>query len=403
MLRARVGDPIADRGAPVVNDAAVLEVNGLLETAVPFFASRLAGVCRHPAFFIAACSPADEGSILRYAAIRSSFLELRPERELIELAATAEEAGIRGLPADRKAVQLKCIAIDSRAVERVRDGMKRRLWTVRGASPSRDIMPARAPSEVLSRLGEDLVHTSGRPVLDGGRLLPRYRLRDSGLFVSRRRREDKRVVTHSFDHGGGHFYRYRVSPAKLATCGASLAGIAEYLAGLFTDCPNHFFKEGPRISAQKWACLPSPLSEVDPELSIHARAALGNRKYKSAHDEVEVALVEKDAFTLATEVPVWLEPAELGVYASAFVPLGCLTGHIDIVRVKPDLVEVWDYKPDTQLAETVGPQTALYAIALSIRTGVPISHFRCGYFDSARSYCFSPAEARWYEPNAKPK
>jgi hypothetical protein len=378
-----------------VNNVSVSDVDRLLEAAVPHFAARLAGVCRNPAFFLMAYSPTDTGSIRKYAAVRSSFLEQHAEKALFELAFAPEEVGIVGLPQSRQSVEIRCIAVDSRAVERILDGMKRRLWTVRTTEDGHGVMSARAPSEVLNSLTGDLAGKPRKPVLDGGKSLAPYRLRGSGLFVCQPQRKDKQVVTHSFDHGGGHFYRYRVCPTKLVTWGGRLAGIAEYLSSLFTDCPNHFFMEGPRISAQKWACLPSPLAEAYAELSTVAHSALGNRRYKSAHDEVEVALLENDASTLATEVPVWLEPAELGVYASAFLPPGCLTGHIDIVRVKSDMIEVWDYKPDTQSTETVGPQVALYAVALSIRTGIALRNFLCGYFDASSSFCFLPAESRW--------
>ena len=72
-----------------------------------------------------------------------------------------------------------------------------------------------------------------------------------------------------------------------------------------------------------------------------------------------------------------------------------LTGHIDVLRREEDgLLGVWDYKPHAAAERNAHIQVFLYALMLSLRTGLPLSAFLCGYFDEKDAYLFSPAQAR---------
>ena len=113
-----------------------------------------------------------------------------------------------------------CIAIDSSQPERVRDAIKERLWQTRPA--------ARTPSTL-----DDLLR--GRHEKPGRE----FRLEEYGIFVPCRTRKFAEIRTHSFEHRPA-FYRYRVALARVA---AMPEPMAEFLHALFTNCPNHLFRE----------------------------------------------------------------------------------------------------------------------------------------------------------------
>ena len=213
-----------------------------------------------------------------------------------------------------------------------------------------------------------------------------------GLFVPAVIRGYKDIRTHTFDHSGGGFYRYRVAMGKMTLIPHELSALKDYLDSLFADCPNHFFNDLPRISGVKWPFTPSCSIREDHEMSRFAKEALRNPRYNSPHDSVEIYLLEKDPCTIACEIPVWLEPGELKQYAPLFSSIKPLTGHIDILRVENGRIWVWDYKSNTLMSRHGGSQVFLYAVALSIRTGIPLGSFNCGYFDRERACVFSPAD-----------
>ena len=68
-----------------------------------------------------------------------------------------------------------------------------------------------------------------------------------------------------------------------------------------------------------------------------------------------------------------------------------ITGHIDFVQLKFGSVYVLDYKPDASKVDAVS-QLFVYAVALSIRTGIWLRNFRCAWFDENGYYEFAPSD-----------
>jgi hypothetical protein len=103
-----------------------------------------------------------------------------------------------------------------------------------------------------------------------------------------------------------------------------------------------------------------------------------------------VGLLQADPCTVSVEVPLWMDAHELSGYETVFQSSEPVTGHIDILRVEGDSVWIWDFKPKAHKEKWAATQLNTYATMLSIRTGIPLTSIKCGYFDEARAFVFKP-------------
>jgi hypothetical protein len=268
-----------------------------------------------------------------------------------------------------------CIAIDSSQPETVRDVLKERLWPAE---------PKTLPQTTLADILHDRHEKSA----------PDFRLEEYGVFVPCRTRRHATIRTHSFAHRPA-FYRYRLALAR--TAGLS-DPVADYLHALFTNCPNHLFRETVfRASGVGRGRLgvEIPLTRVrDHGIIALASHSHGFREVSSRHENLQKYFLEHDAATIACEVPVWMESWEFADYPRILKTREPLTGHIDVLRHEDDgRLGVWDYKPHAAAERNAHIQVFLYALMLSLRTGLPLSAFHCGYFDENDAYLFGPAQA----------
>lgn len=189
----------------------------------------------------------------------------------------------------------------------------------------------------------------------------------------------------------GWFYHYRVHmPKAEKLCSNGFSTLKDFMEKMLTSCPDHYFQSGPRSSSLKF--------DVDVEKfkveghEVCGLADLGQRygRYRTAHSNVEVYMLENDSMTVGVELPIWLMPHELDMYRKFFDCEDPLTGHIDILRIEDDKIWIWDYKPNAHKEKYADCQTLFYAIMLSKRTGVPLDKFRCGYFDENTAFVFKP-------------
>ncbi len=188
----------------------------------------------------------------------------------------------------------------------------------------------------------------------------------------------------------GWFYPFRVHEEKKQNLCFPVLQNFLYLA--MTACPHAYFKEGPRSSKLKVA-LPITLTPVlGHEVSQLAAAALEWSHEKTPHAKVQNFMLERDDKTIAIEVPLWLTPEEMKSYASFFGTTASLTGHIDVLRMEDNKVWVWDFKPHASKEKYAQTQVYFYALMLSLRTGLPMDSFRCGYFDEKVAYLFMPSD-----------
>jgi hypothetical protein len=273
------------------------------------------------------------------------------------------------------ATEYLCLAVDSSQPEKVRDVIKERLWrtrqTVRASSTLDHLLQGRHEKTI----GE-------------------FRLEEYGIFIPSRTRKFAAIRTHSFPHRPA-FYRYRVALARVARLPEPMA---DYLHALFTNCPNHLFGEtvfrASGVSRRRLG-IEIPLIGV----SNHGIIALARRSHgfstvSSGHENLQKYFLEHDPATVACEVPVWMESWEFADYVQILGTREPLTGHIDVLRREEDgRLGVWDYKPHAAAERKAHLQVFLYALMLSLRTGLPLATFFCGYFDEKEAYLFDPAQA----------
>jgi hypothetical protein len=105
--------------------------------------------------------------------------------------------------------------------------------------------------------------------------------------------------------------------------------------------------------------------EVENEIVKLCNNALNTENDYTPHTKVEKHFIEYDVNTIAVEVPVFIN--DWSMY-----------GHIDIVRFKDNKFEVWDYK--NHLNGNVKSQLYCYMFMLSVRTQLPMTMFKAGYF-----------------------
>ena len=269
-----------------------------------------------------------------------------------------------------------CISVDSRKIERFRDILKAVLW-----KRHRSRLKPRTLAETLTKTQNTVVTP--------------FRLADYGLFVPYIIKKHQHIRVHAFPHEP--FYRYRLCTDKTDAIPAPLSA---YLNLLFTDCPNHLYKANGFRASQQYFRLNVQLQHTrQHELIEFAQHSRDFTKFKSRHENVAKYLLMNDPKSIACEIPVWIEPTELSDYRDAFHTEAPLTGHIDLLRYEDQHIAVWDYKPNAAREFKATTQVFLYALMLSVRTGISLKHFICGYFDEHDLYVFNPYEAKFTSRN----
>ncbi|MBI4739342.1 PD-(D/E)XK nuclease family protein [Candidatus Woesearchaeota archaeon] len=194
----------------------------------------------------------------------------------------------------------------------------------------------------------------------------------------------------SFSHGWFYHYRVHLSKTK-QLCTNNLLPLRDYLFSMFDGCPDDYFVNGPRSSTLRFDLGIQPQAVRGHEISQLAKKGLSQSRYKTAHSNVEVFMLENDSATIAVEIPLWLHDRELEFFRRLFDTDNPLSGHIDVLRVQDDgKIWIWDYKPNAHKEKYASCQTYFYALMLSKRTGIPLYEFRCGHFDDEQAYLFRP-------------
>lgn len=194
----------------------------------------------------------------------------------------------------------------------------------------------------------------------------------------------------SLNHGW--FYHYRLHTLKAEQlCNNGFSSLKSFMEKMLEACPDHYFQTGPRSSSLKFDVNTNRVKVEGHEVCRLAELGVGSGRYKTAHSNVEVYMLEMDNSTVAVELPIWLQPHELDYYKMLFDSDDPLTGHIDILRVEDGNIWIWDYKPNAEKEKYAECQTLFYALMLSKRTGIPLEKFRCGYFDEKTAFVFNPS------------
>jgi len=117
---------------------------------------------------------------------------------------------------------------------------------------------------------------------------------------------------------------------------------------------------------------------------------------KLRHETLQDFMLANDSVTIAVEVPVILTAKDFAAFRDLgwHVPFTLardevITGHIDIVQIRYGMIHILDYKPGAKKIKPI-EQLALYALALSRQTGIPLYHFKCAWFDDEHYFDFYP-------------
>ena len=194
----------------------------------------------------------------------------------------------------------------------------------------------------------------------------------------------------SFEHH--NFYmRYRLHCENMKSLPIRLK---EYLLGIFDHIPKDLFThpDNPGCSGMRLdfkniemeECAHHPIIEQAQQSREHTR-------FKSRHENLQQWFLLNDPTAIAAELPVWMDEVESKIHLEICFPV---TGHIDLLRYDDSKIQIWDYKPNAKREKWARTQVCLYALLLSLRTGISLEDMVCGYFDENVAFTFSPAQIR---------
>jgi len=104
---------------------------------------------------------------------------------------------------------------------------------------------------------------------------------------------------------------------------------------------------------------------------------------KSPHETVEDFFLINDSTTVATELPVFINPKETNIDVDEPI-----TGHIDLVQIRYEDIYILDYKPNLNKPERHASQLQLYKKAIQQRTSIPKDKIHTAVFNKHSYYEF---------------
>lgn len=174
---------------------------------------------------------------------------------------------------------------------------------------------------------------------------------------------EKVLYQKTFMHRQVHPFAYHVP--KLNIQSKTLPGIKRYINWIDRSLPDKIFLEGPRMSNN--TVDPSyDIKPINNNLPRLTELALERSSDLSPHNSVESFFLINDSSTVATEVPVFLNPNE---FNGSEIPI---TGHIDILQARFGRIYVLDYKPNLNHPKEYSSQLHLYREAVHRRMNIPV-------------------------------
>lgn len=159
--------------------------------------------------------------------------------------------------------------------------------------------------------------------------------------------------------------------------------LAKYMTRFERGCPDVFFEVGERCSKPKFETKVEAKKRVNLACKMADFAVQAAKDNRERHKLVETFMLINDKATIACEIPVW--------YWDKTIDNG-VTGHIDMLQVRNNLVYILDYKPGASKDKKAPWQLYHYALALSFRTKIPLTSMRCAWFDENVYYEYNPKE-----------
>lgn len=329
------------------------------------------GKYEKPNLLIIAYDETNDTLVSKVRSIIKSIYEFRPEEINLSLSKFDFLQPLYFHPS----LIIKAVIVDSNSPEKIRDRIKEVLW------PKREPKNAtKSFCDVINRSKS----TSANP----------FKLNNHLTFTPFQVKKFGDIRVHSFNHTPVYRYRLHCVKVKVEDQYGISKSLKNYLDLVFTDCPNHLFiNTGFRVSKIDFQIIVEMEHTEDHPLINLAKESRKFTKFKSRHENLEQYFLDNDPGTIAVELPLWIENGEFKDFSDIFKTNEPLTGHIDILRIEESRkIAIWDYKPNAFKETKAHVQVFLYAYMLSVRTGIKLSDFICGYFDEIDCYQFNPSE-----------
>ena len=199
------------------------------------------------------------------------------------------------------------------------------------------------------------------------------------------------LVSRNFVHNDLS-YNFKYHKPKLEMCG--FPSLISYIKKFDKGCPEFFDSIENRCSKFKLNLKIKKEGNHNLACKLAKLALKSCSKPKERHPTVENFMLINDSSTIACEVPIWFWEKNLN--------LG-ISGHIDILQVRNGLIYIVDFKPNARREneQKVASQLYFYASGLSFRTSIPLSKFRCAWFDNSVYFEFAPKDAKVRFSNSK--
>jgi len=213
------------------------------------------------------------------------------------------------------------------------------------------------------------------------------------------------IETYNFLHNNLN-YKYQIHQAKLNLLtkqNQKFLKIKDYLYKVSTkDFPHHIFKptqeinNTSRASQSQFKILKiKPLSKQNLANKLCQLALNLAKTNKDRHQSIQNFMLTNDSTTIATEIPIYLTKDDLLYFNSRGFQINPkdfqtpITGHIDLLQIRNNLIHILDYKPESSKIKPI-EQLTIYALALASKTKLPLTMFKCAWFDENNYYEFFP-------------
>ena len=234
------------------------ELKPHMDKAVTAIQNKLKDSVKNLNLFVMGYDPTNDTCVQKFLNIESALNSTGLKIKVLDY--SPEECGLENYKDFSPVVYFRCIAVETRSIEKFRDGIKNALWTKRDRKNS---------------LIDDLKTNNKRNALF-------FKLSKHGMFVPYMNKNHGDIRVHSFDHSP--IYRYRLPIKKLDRIPPSLK---KYLYSVFEECPNHLFlKDGFRASKSKFSVEVEVTHESTHELIEMAKMSRDVTVYKSRHENL---------------------------------------------------------------------------------------------------------------------
>ena len=220
-----------------------------------------------------------------------------------------------------------------------------------------------------------------------------WRIRGKGLKLFS---PEKVIFKKTFFHQIPYKFQYHQAKLKMFIKDY-FSELARYLKDIPKKCPDKMFLSGKARGSRIKLDFPIEAKRKTNYACRLAGLALAmTENNRERHEVVQDFMLTNDTATLACEEPVYLYPREACGFR-LFRDSGLnfeqgVTGHVDLIQIRYGYIHLLDFKPEAAKEKYAMAQLFLYALALSVRSGIWLRNFVCGWFDEKDYFEFRPAD-----------